>query len=89
MLLQVAQLGQRVLRKKSKEVKEVGSEEVQNLVDDLIATCVDANGIGIAAPQVYVPLRIFIVASHPNPRYPKAPKMKPTAMINPITWVCT
>src|SRR3989344_653745 len=82
-LLQVAHLGHPVLRKKSKEVLNIKSPDVQTLIDDLIATVMDVDGVGIAAPQVYESLRIFILASHPNPRYPYAPKMKPTAIINP------
>src|SRR3989344_8780836 len=82
-LLQVAQLGHQILRKKAKQVKEVKNPTVQKLIDNLIATVMDVDGVGIAAPQVYKSLRIFILASHPNPRYPKAPKMNPTAIINP------
>lgn len=82
-LLQVAQLGHPILRKKAKEVKETQRADIQKLVHDLIGTLMDVNGVGIAAPQVYQSLRLFIVASHPNPRYPKAPNMKPTAVINP------
>ena len=81
-LLQVAQLGHSVLRRKAKPVKSIDSV-IQKLIDDLITTVMDADGVGIAAPQVYQSLRIFILASHPNPRYPHAPKMKPTAIINP------
>lgn len=82
-LLQVAQLGNPVLRKKAKTVKDIKSPTVQKLIDDLIMTVMDVDGVGIAAPQVYKSLRIFILASHQSPRYPKAPKMKPTAVINP------
>lgn len=82
-LLQIAQLGQPVLRNRAKEITDVHSPKIQQLIDDLIATVMDVDGVGIAAPQVYESVRVFIVASHPNPRYPKAPKMKPTAMINP------
>lgn len=82
-LLQVAHLGHFTLRKKSKEVSDIKTEKVQNLIDDLISTVMEVDGVGIAAPQVYEPLRIFILASHPNARYPYAPKMKPTAIINP------
>jgi len=60
--LQVAQLGQPVLRKKAKEVKEIQHADIQELVHDLIATLMDVNGVGIAAPQVYRSLRLFIVA---------------------------
>ncbi len=82
-ILQVAQLGNPVIRQKAKLVKDIGVPEIQDLIDNLIATCKDSNGVGLAAPQVYESLRIFIVWSHPNPRYPKAPNMKPIAMINP------
>ena len=81
--MQVAQLGHPVLRKKAKPVKNINDPSVQELIDNLIMTVMDVDGVGIAAPQVYKSLRLFILASHPNPRYPKAPKMKPTAVINP------
>ncbi|HEY9643824.1 MAG TPA: peptide deformylase, partial [Coleofasciculaceae cyanobacterium] len=49
----------------------------------LMATLVSSNGVGIAAPQVAAPYQLLIVASRPNPRYPHAPAMQPTVMINP------
>jgi peptide deformylase len=82
-LLQIAQLGHPVLREVCRPVEAISAAEVQDLADDMIATCVEANGVGIAAPQVYQPLRLFIVASKPSVRYPQAPLMEPTAMINP------
>ncbi len=82
-LLQITHLGDPVLRRKAKAVKNIKDSSVQKLIDDLIITVMDIDGVGIAAPQVYKSLRIFILASHPSPRYPKAPKMKPTAIINP------
>lgn len=82
-LLQVAQLGHPSLRQKAKPVKNIQDPKIQILIDNLIATAMDVNGVGIAAPQVYESVRIFIVASHPNPRYPHAPHMEPTAIINP------
>lgn len=82
-LLQVAQMGSPVLRKKAKSVVNIKDPMVQKLINDLIATLMDVDGVGLSAPQVYKSLRLFIVASHPNPRYPNAPKMKLTAIINP------
>lgn len=82
-LLQVAQLGNPILRKRAKSVKNIQDENVRKLIDNLIATVKEVNGVGIAAPQVHESVRIFIIASHPNPRYPDAPYMKPTAIINP------
>lgn len=40
-------------------------------------------GVGIAAPQIGVPLQLMIIASRPNNRYPNAPHMAPLLMINP------
>ncbi len=82
-LLQVAQLGHKVIRQKVKDVSNINDAGIQRLIDDMEATCLDVDGVGIAAPQVYKSLNIFIVASHPNSRYPKAPKLKPYAVINP------
>lgn len=82
-LLQVAQLGNSVLRKRALLVEDIKSTEIQKLIDDFIATVIDTDGVGIAAPQVYQQLRIFILATHPTSRYPHAPIMKPTAIINP------
>ncbi|MEL6461884.1 MAG: peptide deformylase [Cyanobacteria bacterium J06621_15] len=81
--LSIIQLGNPILRQTAKPVKQIDSANIQKLIDDLLTTVSDANGVGIAAPQVAVGYRIFIVASRPNLRYPNAPLMEPTAMINP------
>jgi len=53
----------------------------------MLFTMADGNGVGIAAPQIHVSRRVFIVASRPSSRYPNVPEMDPTAVINPeITW---
>jgi peptide deformylase len=81
--LQVIELGNPILRQPAKWVEDVSSPQIQTLIDDLILTVREANGVGIAAPQTAASERLFIVASRPNPRYPNAPAMEPTAMINP------
>ena len=87
-LRQIAQLGQPVLRRVAEKIADPTGPAVQALIDDMLITVADANGVGIAAPQVFEPLALFIVASRPNQRYPRAPQMEPTAMINPeIVWV--
>lgn len=83
-LLQIAFLGNPVLRKKAKTITNIRDLKIQQLIDDLLATVMDINGVGVSAPQVYQSYRVFIVASHPNPRYPSAPLMKPTPIINPV-----
>jgi peptide deformylase len=57
--------------------------ELAPLIDRLIATTEATHGVGIAAPQLGTGLRLIIVASRPTLRYPQAPTMAPTAMINP------
>lgn len=82
-ILQIIQLGDPLLRAKAQFVENIRDYRIQKLIDDLVATVGVAFGVGIAAPQVASCDRLFIVASRPNPRYPKAPEMAPTAMINP------
>jgi peptide deformylase len=84
-LRQISQLGHPVLRQTAGEVRDVGDPAIQALIDDMIETCREADGVGIAAPQVYQPFRLFIVASQPDPGYPNAPGMAPAAMINPVS----
>lgn len=79
----IVQLGNPVLRQTAQPILEVSDPQVQQLIDALIATVVTANGVGIAAPQVGQSCRLLIVASQPNRRYPHAPSMAPTALINP------
>lgn len=82
-ILEIIQLGNPILRAPSQLIDNIGDQRIQKLIDDLIATVGQANGVGIAAPQVAQSYQLFIVASRPNLRYPNAPTMEPTAMINP------
>lgn len=59
-LRNIVTLGDEVLRKKCRPVGEV-TERIQTLVDDMIETMHDANGVGLAAPQVGVMRRLFVV----------------------------
>lgn len=83
LLRQIAQLGHPVLRVPARPVTLPASDSLRALADDMLATLRDANGVGIAAPQVYESLSLFIVASRPNPRYPDAPLMVPEVVFNP------
>jgi peptide deformylase len=83
LLRQIAQLGHPVLRTTASPVVLPASDATRRLIDDMLATLRDAGGVGIAAPQVYEPVALFIVASRPNPRYPDAPIMEPEVVINP------
>jgi len=79
----IAQLGADVIRQVASEIEEIKSKDTQTLIDDLLLTCIDSRGMGIASPQISVSKRLFIMASNPNSRYPNAPIMKPKAIINP------
>lgn len=81
--LDISQLGSLVIRSIAQKVSDIQTPEIQALIDDMIFTCNDSKGMGIAAPQVGHSLSILIMASAPNKRYPHAPIMEPTALINP------
>ena len=82
-VLTVSQLGDPALRQIAQPIYNLQEEWVQTLIDRLMETLVQSNGVGIAAPQVAAAYRLLIVASRPNPRYPNAPEMEPTVMVNP------
>jgi peptide deformylase len=60
MLRPIVKHGERVLHRPSAPVAEL-TPEIQQLIDDMIATMYAAPGVGLAAPQVGVPLRVFVV----------------------------
>jgi peptide deformylase len=82
-ILQISEIGSPILRQKSGAIIDTINPQIDELIVNLIATATAANGVGIAAPQVAASVRLFIIASRPSPRYPHAPTMEPTAMINP------
>ncbi|MDJ0649685.1 MAG: peptide deformylase [Xenococcaceae cyanobacterium MO_188.B19] len=81
--LDIVKLGNPILRTPAQSVSDITDPQISQLIDSLIATAEANNGVGIAAPQVSESFRLFIVASRPSIRYPHAPKMQPTPMINP------
>lgn len=82
----ILQVGDPLLRQRSREVsrEELASAQVQQLIDDLIDTMRDANGAGIAAPQVGELLRITTIEVNDNPRYPYKPRIPLTIVVNPV-----
>lgn len=82
-VLEIVTLSNPILRKSAILVTKATDSYIQRLIDSLITTVAIAKGVGIAAPQVAQSYRLFIIASHPSDRYPHAPTMEPTAMINP------
>ena len=75
--------GDERLTLKAGRILDIADPEFQAFIDELIRCGKENLGVGIAAPQVGRSLRLFIMASQPSPRYPDAPAMEPTAVINP------
>lgn len=65
-------------------VDDIASPRVQAVIDDLIDTMRDANGAGIAAPQIGEGLQIAVMEVTSNPRYPYKPPIPLTVAINPV-----
>jgi len=51
-LREIYQLGSSVIRSVAEKVSDVHSADIQSLIDDMIFTCKESKGVGIAAPQV-------------------------------------
>ncbi|MBC8072078.1 MAG: peptide deformylase [Deltaproteobacteria bacterium] len=85
-LLKIAQVGHPVLRQRARELDrdQLRSPEVQRFIDDLVETMHDANGAGLAAIQVYNPIRICAIEVADNPRYPYKPNIPLTILVNPV-----
>ena len=84
-ILKIARMGHPVLLQKAEAVADPGAPEIRRLVADMIETMEDANGAGLAAPQVHVPLRLFVFRVPPG-RTAEAEgdgEMGNTVVINP------
>ncbi len=80
-ILKIAKIGHPILLKKTKEVKEIGSDNIKKIVYDMSETMLDIKGIGLAAPQVHINKRILIFQ---NPDIEEEnPQIEITALINP------
>ena len=81
----ILQIGHPVLAARASQVDEslIQSREVKKWISDMVDTMRDANGAGIAANQIGIPYRIFIIEIGDNPRYPYKPTVPLTIVINP------
>ncbi len=80
---EIAQLGAEVLRLQAEVVTDIQNAEIQQIIETMQDTLASTQGVGIAAPQISISKRIIIIASRSTSRYPSAPLMEPTVMINP------
>ena len=64
-------------------VEDISSPGFQAFLADLIDTLRERNGVGIAAPQVFRPVRAIAIECQSNPRYPEIPDIPLQVLINP------
>jgi peptide deformylase len=83
---EIVEIGEPVLRERAREIAptDLATPQTQQLVDDLVDTMRRAGGAGLAAPQVGVSLRIFVVEVSHNPRYPYKPEIPLRILVNPV-----
>lgn len=65
-ILKIARMGHPVLAQIAKPVADPTAPEIRALVADMVETMIDANGAGLAAPQVHVPLRVVVFQAPPE-----------------------
>ena len=85
MIRTILKMGAASLLARSNKVERFDTPELHALLGDLRDTMQAANGAGIAAPQIGVNLQVVMFgADTSNPRYPDAPLVPPTVLINPV-----
>ena len=84
MIRAILRMGDPRLWQRSEAVERIPSPELDALLADMRETMLAADGAGLAAPQIGVPLRVVIFGMDFNPRYPDAPPVPYTELINPV-----
>ena len=81
----IAQIGHPILRNKTKDIpiNEIKSENTQKIIKKMIKTMRKHNGAGLAANQIYEPIRICIIEVLDNPRYKHLNTIPLKILINP------
>lgn len=85
-VMKIARMGHPVLLERCQPVADPGAAEIRRLVCDMFDTMEDAPGAGLAAPQVHVPLRLFVfrVQPHRSTGAPGDAIVGNTVLINPV-----
>ena len=76
-------MGDPRLLEKARPVETFGTPELRQLAADMLDTMRAADGVGLAAPQIGVGLRVVIFGLESNPRYPQAEPVPFTILVNP------
>ena len=80
---EILKMGDPRLLRVAQPVRTFDTPELQALIDDLFETMHGVNGAGLAAPQIGVDLALVIFGFKQNTRYPDAPPVPETVLINP------
>ena len=83
MIREVLRMGDARLLRVAQPVAEFGTRQLAELLQDMRDTMAHLDGAGLAAPQIGVDLRVVIFGGFSNPRYPEAPAVPDTVLINP------
>jgi peptide deformylase len=83
MIREVLRMGDPRLLRIAQPVAEFGTPELSALLQDMRDTMAHLDGAGLAAPQIGIDLRVVIFGDGVNPRYPDAPAVPDTVLINP------
>lgn len=81
---EILKMGDPRLLRQAEPVKQFGTAELEALIADMFDTMYAANGAGLAAPQIGVNLQLVIFGFKQNQRYPDAPPVPETVLINPV-----
>jgi len=84
MIRDILKMGDPRLLRIAKPVEQFGTPELDELIADMFETMKHANGAGLAAPQIGVDLQVVIFGFEHNERYPDAPEVPETVLINPV-----
>lgn len=84
MIRDILRMGDPRLLRVAQPVRQFACAELDALVDDLIDTMHAADGAGLAAPQIGVDLRVVVFGGSPSVRYPEAPVVPFTVLVNPV-----
>ena len=81
----IAQIGHPILRNKTKDIpiNEIKSENTKKIIEKMIKTMRKHNGVGLAANQIYEPIRLCIIEVLNNPRYKNLNTIPLKILINP------
>jgi peptide deformylase len=79
----VLRMGDPRLLQRATEVQQLEAAQLEELLVDMRDTMAALHGAGLAAPQIGVPLRVVIFGMQHSPRYPDAPPVPYTELINP------